>query len=155
MCAAWLIVIGGALQIAGVALVFQQIRRVRRDVNLYLARPRNATAHAVPAHAKAMVPKPNVGTPNLQQRVEALEVELAATNERLAKEVKALGDELRSDMVVRDQTVAREAGEETAHLAELVLRLQITNWWKGSVGLGAVLIAAGVAASAIGSLLAL
>lgn len=151
-----LIVLGGLLQLAGVAMVFCEVVQVTNRVNAFIRRP--IVVRPVPVAAEAGMPAPRaVGVPSktIDERVEHLEKVIEAQRRRQLEDDAKLRHELTRKMEEGDRSVAIGARENLNEVVQLVLDLQPTQWWRNWAVPGAVLISIGIILSMLGSLCSL
>jgi hypothetical protein len=149
-----LIVLGGALEVAGVVTVVVELRDSRRRVQAYLHRPQ--TVYLTPAYMSVTVPSPTVVTtpaPPIDTRVQRLEDGLAALRDTVEEMPTKIKSELRTDVSEASQRTSASIQDQLRPLATLIV--DELNAHRGVQILGVVLIVAGIATSTAGGVLAL
>ena len=154
MSAFVLIVLGGLLQLAGVAMVFCEVVQVTNRVKAFIRRP--IMARTFPMESRASVIA--IGTvegpsKTVEERVELLEKATSVQRCRQLEDDDKLRGELIRKMEERDRGIAAGAREDLNEVAQLVLDLQPTQWWRNWAVPGAVSISIGIILSMLGSLL--
>jgi hypothetical protein len=149
-----LIVLGGALEVAGVVTVVVELRDSRRRLQAYMHRPQNV--YITPAYMSFTATSPTVVTtpePTIDTRVQRLEDGLAALRDTVEEMPTKIKSELRADVSEASQRTSASILDQLRPLATLIV--DELNAHRGVQVLGVVLIVAGIAASTAGGVLAL
>ena len=137
-----LLVVGGALQVIGVALVAFGVKDVRQRVRAYVSRP--VKAYPLTGHAKVTVnPARAVVSPPppLEQRVSALEDGFHQLRTNLVDIERDATKKLRAEIVDTATTLTKRVRDEIDQLGSLILDLNDETAQRRTIAGVALLIA--------------
>jgi hypothetical protein len=151
-----LVILGGALQVAGVVIVVFQIRGTLRRAKEFRRRPVTARARMVAASAAMGRPTVTTGRePTVEERVARVEEAIASAREELDSAKIQLRKDWRQDLAEAISDLAADLQTEDEALRALVLsvfegRGRLGRWLQFA---GPVLIVAGIALATWGAIL--